>query len=93
MIWHYKIYPNPSSEFLHSHKSQNFKPGIMCTMHTFGRDLKWNPHIHVLCTECGAGNTEVFRIIRHINFNLKKKFFLEEASLLMSFFLLYFYSK
>lgn len=40
----------------------------MCTFHTFGRDLKWNPHIHMLCTEGGAGNTEVFRIIKHINF-------------------------
>ena len=49
-------------------KSQNFTPGIMCTLHTFGRDLKWNPHIHMLCTEGGAGNTEVFRIVKHINF-------------------------
>lgn len=49
-------------------KSQNFIPGIMCTLHTFGRDLKWNPHIHMLCTEGGAGNSEVFRIVSHINF-------------------------
>lgn len=49
-------------------KSQNFTPGIMCTLHTFGRDLKWNPHIHMLCTEGGAGNTEVFRIVKHIEF-------------------------
>ena len=48
--------------------SQNFKPGLMCTLHTFGRDLKWNPHIHMLCTEGGAGNTDIFRIVRHINF-------------------------
>lgn len=56
------------SWFYELNKSQNFKPGIMCTLHTFGRDLKWNPHIHMLCTEGGAGNIEVFRIIRHINF-------------------------
>lgn len=56
------------SWFYEINKSQNFKPGIMCTLHTFGRDLKWNPHIHMLCTEGGAGNTEIFRIIRHINF-------------------------
>lgn len=49
-------------------KSQDFKPGLMCTLHTFGRDLKWNPHIHMLCTEGGSGNIEVFRIVRHINF-------------------------
>ena len=56
------------SWFHELNKSQNFKPGIMCTLHTFGRDLKWNPHIHMLCTEGGAGNMEVFRIIKHINF-------------------------
>lgn len=41
----------------------------MCTLHTFGRDLKWNPHIHMLCSEGGAGNTEIFRQIKHISFN------------------------
>lgn len=56
------------SWFHELNKSQDFKPGIMCTLHTFGRDLKWNPHIHMLCTEGGAGNTEVFRIVKHINF-------------------------
>lgn len=56
------------SWFYEMNKSQNFTPGVMCTLHTFGRDLKWNPHIHMLCTEGGAGNIEVFRIIRHINF-------------------------
>lgn len=56
------------SWFYELNKSQSFKPGIMCTLHTFGRDLKWNPHIHMLCSEGGASNTEVFRIVRHINF-------------------------
>ncbi len=45
------------SWFYEINKFQNFKPGIMSTLHTFGRDLKWNPHIHMLCTEVGAGNT------------------------------------
>lgn len=56
------------SWFYELNKSQNFTPGIMCTLHTFGRDLKWNPHLHMLCSEGGAGNTEVFRIVHHINF-------------------------
>lgn len=56
------------SWFHDMNKSQNFTPGIMCTLHTFGRDLKWNPHIHMLCTEGGAGNTEVFRKVKHISF-------------------------
>lgn len=28
-------------------------PGIVMIMHTFGSDLKWNPHIHMLITEGG----------------------------------------
>ena len=30
--------------------------GFISTLHTFGRDLKWNPHIHVLITEGASGN-------------------------------------
>lgn len=56
------------SWFHEMNKSQNFTPGIMCTLHTFGRDLKWNPHIHMLCSEGGAGNIEIFRKVPHISF-------------------------
>lgn len=34
-------------------KKSHFTPGIVCGLHTFGRDLKWNPHIHMLITEGG----------------------------------------
>lgn len=57
------------SWFYELNKSQNFTPGIMCTLHTFGRDLKWNPHIHMLCSEGGAGNSEVFRVVKHISYS------------------------
>ena len=43
------------SWFYELNKSQNFTPGIMCTLHTFGRDLKWNPHIHILIAELKLG--------------------------------------
>ena len=36
------------------HKKQSVKeyiPGVVLVLHTFGRDLKWNPHIHVICTQ------------------------------------------
>lgn len=56
-------------------KSQDFKPGIICVLHTFGRDMKWNPHIHALCTEGGPGNIEIFRHIRYIDYEaLRKRF-------------------
>jgi hypothetical protein len=54
-------------------KSENFKPGIVSTMHTFGRDLKWNPHIHMLLTEGASGNKTVWRKVSHIPFNMLRK--------------------
>lgn len=32
--------------FHNLNKSKNFVPGIVCVLHTFGRPLEWNPHIH-----------------------------------------------
>ncbi|MCI9621692.1 MAG: IS91 family transposase, partial [Dorea sp.] len=34
--------------FFKQNKSMNFTPGFIMVLHTFGRDLKWNPHIHCL---------------------------------------------
>lgn len=54
-------------------KSENFKPGIISTMHTFGRDLKWNPHIHMIVTEGASGSKTVWRKVSHIPFNMLRK--------------------
>ena len=62
-----------TSWFYELNKGQNFTPGIMCTLHTFGRDLKWNPHIHILCSEGGCGNTQVFRKVKHISYTSLRK--------------------
>ena len=40
--------------FYKMNKAENFTPGFICVLHTFGRDLKWNPHIHVLLSEGGS---------------------------------------
>jgi len=32
---------------------RDYRPGLILVLHTFGADLKWNPHIHVLIT-CGG---------------------------------------
>jgi hypothetical protein len=37
--------------FYQMNKSENFTPGFICVLHTFGRSLQWNPHIHVLLSE------------------------------------------
>ena len=37
-------------------KGEDFKPGFVSVIHTFGRDDKWNVHIHSLLAEAFAGN-------------------------------------
>jgi hypothetical protein len=34
-------------EFKHKHE---LLPGIMSVIHTFGAQLNWNPHVHMVCT-------------------------------------------
>ena len=55
--------------FSKMNRSENFTPGFICVLHTFGRDLKWNPHIHVLVSEGAAGNMTPWRKVSHFNFN------------------------
>lgn len=59
--------------FSNLNKSQCFTPGIVCALHTFGRDLKWNPHIHMLITEGGSGNFSVWRDVKHFPFVMLRK--------------------
>lgn len=51
-------------------------PGFICVLHTYGRDLKWNPHIHVLITEGGLSN-------KHLKF--KKNDYFDYKSLRKTF--------
>lgn len=44
------------SWFKEKYKKQNYKPGFILTLHTFGKDDKWNVHIHCLLSEFALGN-------------------------------------
>ena len=63
------------TSWMHSlNKKEEFTPGIVTVIHTFGRDLKWNPHVHMMVTEGGKGNITEWRHIRHISYeSLRKK--------------------
>lgn len=61
--------------FYKLNKSQQFTPGFICVLHTFGRDLKWNPHIHVLLSEGATGKTQTWRKVTHFNYHLLRKSF------------------
>ena len=54
-------------------KKEEFTPGIVTVIHTFGRDLKWNPHVHMMVTEGGKGNITEWKHIRHISYESLRK--------------------
>lgn len=39
-------------------KQRGFRPGLIVILHTFGSDLKWNAHIHVIITAGGLSLKE-----------------------------------
>ena len=43
------------SWYKEQYKLLNLKPGFILTLHTFGRDDKWNVHIHCLLSEFALG--------------------------------------
>lgn len=61
--------------FHKSNKKECFTPGFICVLHTFGRDLKWNPHIHALITEGGLGESGLWRKFGHFNYRFLRDSF------------------
>lgn len=61
--------------FHNLNKSKKFVPGFVCVLHTFGRPLEWNPHIHCLITEGGFSDDGFWRVVKHFNYTLLRKFF------------------
>ena len=56
-------------------KHDNLTPGFICVLHTFGRDLKWNPHIHCLISEGAVSDTGKWRSVNHFNYKLLRDSF------------------
>jgi len=55
--------------------TEKFTPGFICVLHTFGRDLKWNPHIHCLVSEGGIGKSGLWRTNKHFNYTFLRSAF------------------
>ena len=52
----------------------NYELGVISVVHTFGGDLKWNPHIHALYTEGGIDrNNKWFKKLDFIPYTYMKK--------------------
>ena len=68
-----------------SYKSKiKWTPGFFSFLHTYGRDLKWNPHIHVLIAELKLGNTLTYKNVNYFNYDALSKRFQMNLLKLMS---------
>jgi hypothetical protein len=54
-------------------KNRGLTPGIIIVIHTFGRDLKFNPHIHALMTEGGLDENDNWKTIDFIPYAALRK--------------------
>ena len=58
--------------------------GMISTLHTFGRDLKWNPHIHALVPELVYDNKKKkIRHVSHFDFESLRKTWMYEVNRLL----------
>ena len=64
-----------SRMFFKMNKSKNYTPGFIMVLHTFGRDLKWNPHIHCLISEGGYSDDGFWKNVRHFNYTYLRNAF------------------
>lgn len=42
-------------------RQQEFVPGIVAVLHTFGSDLRFHPHVHILLTEGGITDANIWK--------------------------------
>lgn len=54
------------------YKYLKLKPGFVLSIHTFGRDDKWNVHIHCLLSETILGNNITKKLINSIKLPIIK---------------------
>ena len=58
---------------LAQNKKEQFQFGMVCVLHTFGRDLKWNPHIHMLLTEGACGKISPWKSFHYFPYVMLRK--------------------
>lgn len=54
-------------------KKLKLTPGIIIVVHTFGKDLKFNPHIHALVTEGGLDKNGDWQAVTYFSYEALRK--------------------
>ena len=59
-----------------TYKKKQRRPGFISFLHTFGRDLKWHPHIHVLFAEKTIDKSGEMKDVYFLKYDYVRKYFL-----------------
>jgi len=60
--------------FFHNHgKFREYEVGVITVVHTFGRDIGFNPHIHALVAEGALDKFKQWKKISYISYNYLRK--------------------
>jgi|LFRM01.1.fsa_nt_gb ribosomal protein S27E len=54
-------------------KSREYMPGVITVVHTFGRSLDFNPHIHALVTEGALDKDKKWKAVKYIPYEYLRK--------------------
>lgn len=54
-------------------KTKEYTVGIIAVVHTFGRDMKFNPHVHALVTEGAMDKFNVWKPVNYIPYEYLRK--------------------
>lgn len=54
--------------FKRQRKTSKWIPGIVSVLHTFGRPLNWNPHIHMLVTEGAIVDEKDWKDVKYLRY-------------------------
>lgn len=54
-------------------KTKGYEVGIITTIHTFGRDMGFNPHVHALVTEGALDKNKNWKSVDYIPYNYLRK--------------------
>lgn len=58
------------SWWMEQSKKEKYTPGVVGVIHTFGRDLKWNPHVHMLVSKGASGDITVWKEIKFVPYKM-----------------------
>ena len=52
---------------------QEITPGMICALHTFGNDIKWNVHFHTIISEGGATKNGKWKPVYYLPYEILRK--------------------